>query len=73
MPNRRSRYFQQRLIDLDYQWRFAPPEARLSIERSIRLIIAMEERILRAQALAEIAEHRLAHAEEIVRRLDQRD
>jgi hypothetical protein len=36
-------------------------------------IIAMEEAILRAQERVEIAERRLAHAEEIVRRLDKRD
>jgi hypothetical protein len=36
-------------------------------------IIAMEEAILRAQEHAKIAEQRLAHAEEIVRRLDRRD
>ena len=36
-------------------------------------IIAMEEAIFRAQERAEIGELRLAHAEEIVRRLDRRD
>ncbi|MGF7213776.1 hypothetical protein GGE65_008426 [Skermanella aerolata] len=37
------------------------------------LIIAMEEAILRAKERAEIAEQRLARAEEILRRLDRRD
>jgi hypothetical protein len=72
MPNR-DRLFQERLADLEQQWLFGPPDARLSIERSMLLIIAMEEAILRAQERAEIAELRLAHAEEIVRRLDRRD
>jgi hypothetical protein len=73
MPNRRSRYLQERFIDLDYQWRFAPPEARPSIERTMWLIMELQERVLRAEELAEIAEQRLEHAEEIVRRLDKRD
>jgi len=36
-------------------------------------IIAMEETIFRAQERAERAEQRLAHAEEIVRRLNMSD
>jgi hypothetical protein len=64
---------QERLSYLDYQWRFAPPESRPGIERAMLSIIAMEEAIPRAQERAKIAEQRLAHAEEIVRRLDRRD
>jgi hypothetical protein len=71
MPNRR-RLFHERLADLDHRWRSAPPEARPSIERTMGLIIDMEEAVLRAQELAEIAEMRLAHAEEIIRRIDER-
>jgi hypothetical protein len=37
------------------------------------LIMELQERVVRAQELAEIAEQRLAHAEEIARRLDKRD
>jgi hypothetical protein len=72
MPNR-DHLFQERLVELEQQWLSGHPDARLSIERSMLRIIAMEEAILRAQERAEIAERRLAHAEEIVRRLDKRD
>jgi hypothetical protein len=63
MPNR-DRFFQERLAELEQQWLSGSSDARLSIER--------EEVILRAQERAEIAELRLAHAEEIVRKLDRR-
>ncbi|GEO43573.1 hypothetical protein SAE02_77210 [Skermanella aerolata] len=72
MPHR-HRLFQERLADLNYQWQIAPQEARPSIERSMLLIIAMEESILLAKERAEIAEQRLARAKEILRRLDRRD
>jgi hypothetical protein len=71
MSNRHS-LFHERLADLDHRWWSAPPEARPSIERAMRLIIDMKEAVLRAQELAEIAELRLAHAEEIFRRIDKR-
>jgi hypothetical protein len=71
MPNR-HRLFQERLAVLGHRWRSAPLEARPSIERAMRLIIDMEEAVLRAQELAEIAEMRLAHAEEVVRRINKR-
>jgi hypothetical protein len=38
----------------------------------MRRIIDMEEAVLRAQERAEIAEMRLAHAEEMLRRIDER-
>ena len=72
MPHR-LRLFQERLAYLDGLWRFAPPEARPDIERAMLGIIAMEETIFRAQERAERAEQRLAHAEEIVRRLNMSD
>lgn len=71
MPSQ-HRFFQERLADLDHRWRSAPPEARPSIERAMRRIIDMEEAVLRAQERAEIAEMRLAHAEEMLRRIDER-
>jgi hypothetical protein len=58
---------------MNYQWRFALPEARPGLEHSMLSIIAMEEAIFRAQERAEIAEQRLALAEEILRRLDMED
>jgi hypothetical protein len=39
----------------------------------MRLIMELQERVLCAQELAERAEQRLAHAEEIIRRFDKRD
>jgi hypothetical protein len=48
VSTRHNRRFQERLTELEYQWRFAPPETRLSIERSMLSIIAMEEAIFRA-------------------------
>jgi hypothetical protein len=70
MANRHRR-FQERLADLDHRWQSAPPETRPSIERTMGLIIDMEEAVLRAQERAEIADLRLAHAEEIIRRIDE--
>jgi hypothetical protein len=57
MPNR-DRFFQERLADLEQQWLSGPPDTRLSIERSMLRIMAMEEAILQAQERAEIAELR---------------
>lgn len=67
------RYLQGRLVELEYLARYAHPEARPSIMRTMRRIMELQEVITRAQERAEIAEIRLAHAEEIVRRLDRRD
>jgi hypothetical protein len=39
----------------------------------MRLIMELQERVLRAQELAERAERMLAHAEDAIRRLDIRD
>jgi hypothetical protein len=39
----------------------------------MRLIVRLEQVVLRAQERAEIAEQRLSHAEEILRRLDRWD
>jgi hypothetical protein len=71
MPNR-DRLFQERLAKLEQQWLSGSSDARLSIERAMLRILIMEEVILRAQERADIAELRLAHAEEIVRKLDRR-
>lgn len=72
MPNR-DRLFQERLAELEQQWLSSPPDIRQSIERSMLRIIAMKEAILRAQDRMEKSEQRLAHAEEIVRRLNEYD
>lgn len=72
MPNR-DRFFQERLANLEQQWLSSLPDVQLSIERAMLRITAMEDVILRAQERAEIAEQRLTHAEEILRRLDRRD
>jgi hypothetical protein len=72
MPHR-LRIFQERLAYLNDLWRFAPPEVRPGIEHAMLDIITMEEAIFRAQERAERAEQRLAHAEEIVHRLDMMD
>ena len=72
MPSRQSHYFRDRLAELERQWLSSPPDIRLIFERSMRLIMAMEEAILRAQDRAEKAEQRLAHAEKMLRRLDRR-
>ena len=69
----RSRLFQERFAELEQQWTTSPPDVRLSIERSMLRILAMEETILRARERMEKAEQMLAHAEEIVRRLDRQD
>jgi hypothetical protein len=67
------RYLQGRLAELGHLARYASPEARPSIMRAMRRIMELQAAILRAQDRAEIAEQRLAHAEDIVCRLDKRD
>jgi hypothetical protein len=47
---------QERLAELEQQWFSGSSDARLSIERTMLSIVAMENVILRAQERAEIAE-----------------
>jgi hypothetical protein len=61
------------LAELQFLAEQLPPEDRARIERTMRLIIEMQQAVIRAQLLAEEAEWRLAKAEAILDRIEGLD
>ena len=65
--------YRDRLAELEYLAQRLPPENRASVERTMWLIIDMQQAVMRAQLRVQEAEQRLTRAEEILQRLNRLD